>query len=241
MKIIRFTQSTKSQRGFTIIELMIATSVLSVILLLVTSMMISIGALFYKGANVARIQDAVRSAADEVSGQLSLSPVIPGHDFDKTDGNINVYCMGGTRYSYVLNAQMGHKIDGDSSSPVYPHVLWRDNVGACDPTAGADLTATDPSKTTGGSSGAELVPPNSRLTAFCIGALTTLGPTSSCDSGGSSLTSPYTLTVGMVYGDDDLLNLAGVNTTCKGGTGDQFCAASSLITTVVRRLPKGVE
>jgi hypothetical protein len=52
-----------------------------------------------------------------------------------------------------------------------------------------------------------------------------------------STTSPYTLTLDLTYGDDDLLNNSGSGpATCSGGTGDQFCATSNLTTTVAQRL-----
>ena len=60
------------QAGFTIVELMIATAILSTILLLVTTMMINIGNLYYKGVNQARVQDGVRTLADDV-GELVVS------------------------------------------------------------------------------------------------------------------------------------------------------------------------
>ena len=43
----------------------------------------------------------------------------------------------------------------------------------------------------------------------------------------------YTITLLIAYADPDLLNADGL---CKGGAGSQFCATSSLKTTVHRRL-----
>ncbi|HEY5442285.1 MAG TPA: prepilin-type N-terminal cleavage/methylation domain-containing protein [Candidatus Saccharimonadales bacterium] len=229
MKQQRLTR--KAQRGFTIIELMIATSVLSVILLLVTTMMISIGNLFYKGVNQARIQDAVRSTADEISQQLELSGSVPKLGTDSIGGvTVNMYCIGSTRYSYVLNTQMGSSL---------PHILWRDNpTSGCDPGTGpgtgvaANLTVANPNNGGDATNGAELASPNSRLTAFCIGSLDATGAICTYN-----LTSPYTISVGMAYGDNTLLaNLPGINAVCNGSVGDQFCATAHLTTTVANRL-----
>jgi hypothetical protein len=89
-------------------------------------------------------------------------------------------------------------------------------------------------------SGTELIAPDSRLTAFCIGTIAPGG--SGADSSGcvNSTTSPYNLTVEMAYGDIDLLNglTSGQQSdtvTCHGGNGDQFCATSVLTTTAVQR------
>lgn len=201
-------------RGFTIVELMIATSVLSVILLLVTGMMISIGNLFYKGVNQARIQDNVRSISDEITEQLKYSgsePVQPpaiNETFSSHTFSVQVLCVGGTRYTYVLGVQIG------TSSGQLPHVLWRD--AAASPCAQADLTQNSPT-----AKGAELIAPNSRLANLVV----------------SKTGSPYTVDTTVAYGDDDLLS--GPNSTtplCKGNTGDQFCAVASLHTLATRRL-----
>jgi len=224
---MRYYRKEQPQSGFTIIELMIATTVLSVILLWVTSMMIGIGALFYRGVSQARIQDAVRSTADEVSQQLELSGVLPSAGQDTTlPVAVNVYCMGNIRYSYVLNT---------AASSALPHIFWRDNTnGACDPKKSADLTNSDPNHADAGTNGGDLLPAYSLLTAFCIGALQ--ADNSSCNP---DFISPYTIHIGMAYGDASsggVLNLAGINSTCKGGAGDQFCATSSLTTSVASRL-----
>ena len=49
------------QKGFTVLELMIATTVFSVMLLLTTTGMIQIGKVYYKGLVTAKTQDTVRS------------------------------------------------------------------------------------------------------------------------------------------------------------------------------------
>lgn len=214
------------QRGFTIIELLIATTILSTILLMVTVMMISIGNLYYKGVNQARIQDDVRSTAEDVAQHLQLN------NSDPTSGSTTLfrfgrpvpaqaYCVSSTRYSYVVGRQIGSGLDTDGT-PQVPHVLWRDTIAsgaACTP---GNLVSGNPSLGTGGSNGVELIAPNSRLTFFQVSGI-----------------SPYTVQIGVAYGNIDLLNLnltGPTTTTCKGITGDQFCSTAGLTTTVSRRL-----
>ncbi len=205
-----------NSKGFTIVELMIATTVLAVILLLVTVMMTNIGNLYYKGVNQSRIQDDVRNVTEEISQDLELNDQsVSSATVTRAYGGavtMYAYCVGDTRYSYALNLQIG------GGSGQIQHVLWRDTyTKACTP---IDLSLSQPeSGSNAGTDGVELIAPNSLLTAFSITA-----------------NSPYTISVGMAYGDTSLLNISGTNTTCKEGTGDDFCATASLTTTVVQRI-----
>jgi prepilin-type N-terminal cleavage/methylation domain-containing protein len=202
-----------NQQGFTIIELMIATSILSVILVIATAVITGIGVLYYKGVNQVRVQDNVRNISDDLTQHLQLSgtadvPPVP------PVGGVGVICIGTTRYSYILGAKIGTNIAmGDS-----PHVLWRDTVAAGSCTA-IDLTAI-----TAATPGDELIAQNSRLTAFEVS--------------GSGL---FTVRVGVAYGDSDLLttpsgvNIYDENSRCSGGPGKQFCATAYLLTSTTKR------
>lgn len=86
-----------SDNGFTIIELMIATVVFSVILLVMTIGLLQIGRAYYKGVNSTKVQEASRAVADQVgqaiqfSGSASLTP---------SDTQL---CTGNLSLRYVLN------------------------------------------------------------------------------------------------------------------------------------------
>jgi prepilin-type N-terminal cleavage/methylation domain-containing protein len=211
--------NNKRQTGFTIVELMIATTVLAVILLLVTIMMTNIGNLYYRGVNQSRLQDDVRTVTSQISQNLELndetvSSATVANAYGTTT-TMYAYCVGDTRYSYVLNLQIG------TASTQSEHVLWRDTyTKACTP---IDLAKAQPeSGTNAGTNGVELIAPNSLLTAFSISA-----------------SSPFTISMGMAYGvtgSKGVLNLNGTSSTCKNGKGDDFCATASLTTTVVQRI-----
>jgi prepilin-type N-terminal cleavage/methylation domain-containing protein len=215
----RVARHNHHQNGFTIVELMLATAILSVILLLVTVVMINISNLYYKGINQTRVQDDVRSITDELAQQLELNGNSPTPN-TYTYGSVTVQaiCIGTTRYSYVLLTEIGGKYQ--DLGALIPHILWRDTTTdtACTP---LDLAQSDPTLgvMTSSSNGTELIAPDSRLTYFAVSA-----------------SSPYTIQVGVAYGAGDLLNLNGLNTTCKGNIGDQFCAAASLKTIAVQRI-----
>lgn len=232
------------QDGFTIVELMIALSVLSVILVMSSVIMSQIGALYTKGVNSASLQNTARGIMSDVSQSLQFSSgelVACDSNSDPAEHNgqpkcifassttpaISSYCIDNTRYSYILNREYG---DDNGVSPVVttPHVLWRDTMssaGLCPP---LDLTVAVPNDVldplvSGHTKGFDLASNHTRLTKF-------------------SLTEPETHTYNIdtwtAFGDSDLENAADAqgHVTCKGGTGTQFCAIAELSSTVTRRI-----
>lgn len=215
----RSNKHRRKQQGFTIIELMIATTVLSVILVMVTFVMISIGKLYYKGISQAKAQQTARSIVEDVSDRLELNdknPYDPPPTHPPTDATLTfqAYCVGETRYSYILNRQIG----SDAATQIR-HVLWRDKTPAsgCVP---ADLTLANPTSDPSDTSGTELMTDRGQLAAFSV-----------------SGTSPYQIEVLVALGEDDTLDKAGSNTQCKNQANNEFCATSRLITSVTKRLP----
>jgi prepilin-type N-terminal cleavage/methylation domain-containing protein len=236
----------KDDRGFTIIELMIATAVLSVMLLLVTVVMLNIGVLYYKGISQSRVQDDTRSIMDEISQQLQLSDQTLPAPTAGPHGEV-AYCIGDARYTVITGVEIGKLAPGTPTT--YPHVLWRDTnptPGSCplyihkNNPSGPQVDLTDVNLATDDAAnhGTELLSGNSRLINFAI-----------------STTSPFTVSVGVAYGSDDLLcspsvpnscDVSGAmpnwsqyqnsNVLCKGLKGNQFCSTAHLQSTVVQRL-----
>lgn len=68
---------TRNSEGFTLVELMIATSIFSVILLLLTFGLLGIGQNYYKGRNSVRTQDTARRIMDEISQAIQFSAEPP--------------------------------------------------------------------------------------------------------------------------------------------------------------------
>lgn len=217
--MIKAKYTVHEQKGFTIVELMIGTAVLSTILVLATVTMAGIGRLYYKGINQAKIQNAVRTIANDVVQNIQVgSDVVVGPvSGSGASAQMKAYCIGKIRYSYIPGVKMGDTDGGIT----YQHVFWRDTISSgCSP---ANLAQGDPSSGYGGVKGTELMSPNSRLTRFTI-SLTSQGT--------------YGVDVAAAYGDGDLLDLTTNpnNPTCRGDIGDQFCATASLQTKAVRRL-----
>lgn len=199
-----------NQRGFTIIELMIATTVFSTILLLCAAALIQVARLYYKGVNTARTQETARTVMDEISRSLQFSGEEPL--FDPGTG---VLCLGTQRYTFTVNKQL---------TGTGGHVLWRDTLNSGESCVAADMTQANPSGTIA-SNGEELMSPNMRLTRFDVN---------------STASSLYNIHIWVAFGDEDLLtaqDAANYNQRlCRGGAGSQFCAVSELSTVVQRRL-----
>lgn len=204
--------SNREQRGFTIVELMIAITVLSVILVITTILITNIGNLYYKGVNQSRIQNSVRDITDDIAANLQLSgqpvtaiPPSPQNGFPK----VGAYCVGTVRYTYAINAQQG------TNPGQIAHVLWRDSLGGA---SCSRAILSNPAL----SGGTELMSPNSRLTYFDI-----------------SSGSPYTISIAAAYGDTSLLAIDlsnPANTHCVGGAGDSFCSTAYITTIATQRV-----
>lgn len=84
--------------GFTVLELMIATTMFTVILLLCTYGLVEIGKIYYKGIITSRTQTVARGVIDSVSQTIQFS----GSDTMQSIPN-TAYCFGNTRYTYQIN------------------------------------------------------------------------------------------------------------------------------------------
>jgi prepilin-type N-terminal cleavage/methylation domain-containing protein len=221
------------QDGFTILEFMIATTVLATILLLATITMITIGNLYYKGFNQARTQDDVRNSVDQITQDIQLStsnetvsntndniPLTSTFSYPSTYTNsIQAICFGDIRYTYVTGLQLGTNLP-TSSDPQIDHVLWRDvmaNDGSCVP-LNLSLINPDVGPNAGIGHGEELVSAGARLL-----------PNFAISSGSLN---EYTITVGITYGNPSLSSPNGI---CNTDTDDRFCATDTLTSFVIRR------
>ena len=186
----------KNNKGFTILELLISTTVFSVILLLCTFGLVQVGRNYYRGATITRTQNVARSVMSTLTQSIQFS----GSDFEGTPPVPPVqpvqpvtFCIGSLGYTYKLNTQVDN------------------NGGYALKTSKCINGTPDPTKQT------ELLGKGMSLRTFTI------------EKSGDY----YTITLLIAYADPDLLNADGL---CKGGAGSQFCARSSLKTTVHRRL-----
>lgn len=197
-----------TQKGFTIIELMIATTVFSVILLLVASGLINITNAYYKGLTSSATQETARSLMQELTQDFELS----GGFYKKlaTVGGYNGFCIGNNLYTYQIDKQIPSNGDG--------HALVVRSVPGCDINPAQKPDSFSVTK----SDWRELLGPNMRIHELTI------------DDGAIPTPKSIKITLKILSGDDDLLDLA--TGLCRGGKGSQFCANSGLTTYAVRRL-----
>lgn len=229
------------QSGFTIIELLIASTISSAILLVITTGIIQFSKQYYKGLITSSTQNTARMLIDDVTRALQYNGggVTPLSGSPPQSGG---YCIGGfKRYSYQLNRQVVD-VSPDPSSHQGYHGLVSDSVTNCNistapldlASAPANLASVSPVL----SNPRELLGKHMRLAKFDI-----------IPAG-----EVYTVTIRVVYGDDDVLcspsvsNDCNISTpsagvasnardlSCRGNIGTAYCAVSELTTTVMKRV-----
>jgi prepilin-type N-terminal cleavage/methylation domain-containing protein len=215
---------TRTQKGFTIVELMIATSIFSAVMLICAAAITYIGRVYYKGVITNRTQDAARRVMQEISSTAQFiglgSPVIKVPPADMSGLSTGAYCLGTTRYTYVTNRPLG---TGSNKSQ---HVLWQDAINVsegCIPLNMNNAIPTDSSNNPQ-SDGRELLETNMRM------------PVLEIQPGSGGLVN---IDMAVSYGDtDDLFrSTTPAFTECAGlYSGGQFCASSILKTSVTKRL-----
>jgi prepilin-type N-terminal cleavage/methylation domain-containing protein len=205
--------SRRYQQGFTIVELMIATMVFAVVLMLCTYGLLQVGRLYNRGVTNSKNQEAARNIIDDVAQTLQFAggPVASSLVPNGSPPNVSTgFCAGNRRYSMLR----GHEL---SNSPT-DHGLVADNLsGPCSAGVQAlNLTASLPGGTR------EFLGPLMRVANLTIADV------------GNNL---WSVTVRVVTGDDDMLNNpGGIDASCKQQAGSQFCSISELTTVVQKRI-----
>jgi prepilin-type N-terminal cleavage/methylation domain-containing protein len=209
------------ESGFTIVELLIATTVFSVVLLIMTFGIIQVTNTFFKGDNNASTQ----RVATNVLNTLSQAVQFNGGTVAK---GANTLCIGGQQFSYWLGYQLESTADPAQDQQTNALV---ENSGGCTGTAST--------------TGRELLTDNMRLSNLTVTCLSTQALCASTTTGGAL----YQVDVRIVYGDYDLLYspsqphlslLQGAiqsDAACNGREGgEQFCAVSDISTVVSERI-----
>ncbi len=201
--------------GFTIVELMVAITVFTVLLLIASSVVTQITRLYYKGVIISRTQNSARDITDSVTRILQFSS---GQQVTQTPpGPINYLCVGQTRFTYILNRKV---VAGSSNNE---HALWQDKIvtpANCSDNP-PDLSVSNP----GGNEGKELLENNMRLKTLTVNGPNTIGV--------------YDVTIAVIYGDDELITFdsSGNPVSCNGAVaGSQWCAISEFNTQIYPRV-----
>jgi prepilin-type N-terminal cleavage/methylation domain-containing protein len=122
-------------KGFTIIELLIATVVFSIVLVVVLAAFVQTSRLFYKGVNMDNTQEDTRTITQDIADDLKFSqgpptfpPGAPSPFIanSSTPSNQQYFCIGLHRYDF----QIGHQL-GSTAGPS-DYGIKRVNVSSAD-------------------------------------------------------------------------------------------------------------
>ena len=217
---------TKLQNGFTIIELLIATVIFSVILLMATSGVIRIGQMYYKGITEAKTQDASRRISEELSRAVQFSDNEKTNVDNAGDPYLKIFCFGDTRYTANLDKLYVDRGIGTGTGLVAERLATGSPCGCA---GGCVETAQ------------QLLGHNMRLLKLDISQIAAGQNAWRVDLrvayGENDLLTHYDDLGNLLPGDPDvrLSNLN--NAACKSGiSGGSFCAVSQLDTVVKKRL-----
>jgi prepilin-type N-terminal cleavage/methylation domain-containing protein len=240
MKQRRSCTIIQDKSGFTIIELLVATSVFSVILLVVTTGIMSFTKSYYKGITETDTQNVARNIMNGIAQAIQFSSAESGFVPLGAPGgsDTGAFCINNTRYSYVVGKELTDTTPVPAGQTA--HVLVMDSAPNCS-TSTPGLNVTGALAMAGKQ---ELVSPSMRLAKLTVGLQSAAGASPKA----------YAVAVRVVYGDDDLLcspgvpgscassatmsasNLARSDIQCKSTAGSQFCSVSDLSTVVEKRL-----
>ncbi len=234
-----------SQKGFTIMELMVATTVFTVIMLILTIAVIHFTNGYYSGVTQSTTQTVARNIANSVaqaiqfSGEqyISSAPI-------KGEG---AYCVGGELFSYKL----GFEQEPSSNSANPQNVLVESPQPGCSATNIKTLMSYSSNLPAQG-----LLGENMWLSNFTISPVTS----ATLPAGGVTTVNSilYKISVRVLYGSCGLLKntvtgnsnicpppaappgynalAVGSKIYCIGTTGSQFCATSGLSSVVEARI-----
>jgi len=216
----RFAKA-RAMAGFTIIELLVATLVFSVVMLIIAIGVMQFNHAYYAGITQSNTQNTARAIVENISQAIQFSGEQVSSQITASGSEMGL-CIGNDRYSYRLGWQL---VDGTPNTANHQtdHALVMDTPGNC-----SGMSAQDFSKPLANGS-TELLSTNMRISNLSVTPL----------AGSDNL---YKIDVRVVYGDDDLLRSpsgggpTASDVVCQAGSGSQFCAVSELSTVVQRRI-----
>jgi len=212
--------------GFTIVELMIATAVFAVVLMVAQTSFMHIGHLFYKGVSITQTQDVMDHIFQDINGNFQAAASVSGSQ-DSGVGGYDYYCVGGTRYTYRIDHEVDSSAAADHSATGNFGILKDKLPGstACATPCPDTGSVTCASGTVKFNNPIEMLSNKMRVEQFNLAQSTTT----------SNL---YNVALVLAYGDDNTLtyNTPADKSTvaCQGDTQNNFCAVSRLNTTVYR-------
>ncbi len=198
------------EQGFTVVELLIATTVFSTVILLGLTGFVQVGKSYYKGVTISQTQEAARQVLNEVSGNIRLGSSVSS--LNDAGGGRFFYCVGSHRYTFTPF----NMVDSSNHDEITKFGLLEDSLPgetACaNPFGNPGVPLSSP---------VELLSNQMRLLKFNISPV-------------GSNTKLFSVALTVAYGQNEALTDPGsADAQCKlnlGGT--QFCAITKLSTVV---------
>ncbi len=209
--MLGFNKSHKSLKGnnnaFTIVELLIATTVSSVIILGASMMIIQITRMYYKSIIMSNTQTSARDLMESITRPIQYEgAAITGPS--SLGGGKHKLCIGNVRFTYHINKQQG--VNGGIN-----HAAWKDKKPCTDSDIDLDTPITN---------GQDVLSKNMRLLSLVVEPVT-------------GATGLYRVEAKVAYGDSDLFDDPDAPTACKGNiAGGQWCSIVSYKTMIFKRL-----
>jgi prepilin-type N-terminal cleavage/methylation domain-containing protein len=213
---------SRKQEGFTLIELMIALTVFTVVLMMCVFGVIYVGRIFYKGVTAAKTQNVARVTTDDIVRglQFNYSDSTTFLAANPAANEPGLLCMRGVAYKFLLYRQYVN-----TTNPAYD---WQSTYGLRKQLLNGG--AACPSLTdTSWDTATEQLGEGMRLTAFSV------TPSATVDG--------WDVSIGVLFGDNDLLtdadegDITGPLVKCLGSAvGSEFCSYSNLNLMVAKRL-----
>lgn len=196
-------------------ELLVATVVFGLVLMVITTAILQFTRVYYKGVTESNVQETTRSIIDQISQGIQFN----GGNVTTTPGTQNpgtsyAFCVGNIQYSFRPGYQL-------SDNPVAAKNQTYHSLVARDVGCNSGVPAQNLNNQT--VVGRELMAPNMRLSRLQV---TNVAP------------NVYKISIRVVYGDNDLLTGPTTATAkCQNvRSGTEFCAVSDITTTVVKRV-----
>ena len=206
------------ERGFTIVELMIATLVFSVILTVVTMGVISFSNRYYKGVHASTTQNTTRNIMDTITQAIQF-----GEARVDPSGANNFFCAGGSVFMFDASGAMYDGSPGQRGMYVAPKV-----GDAC-----VDQALTG---------GRQMLGTRMRIAAMSVTQVAGVSTMYRAqvviaygeDNALCAPSLPMGCSPSASYSAVNFINRPDV--TCKPGNGNQYCAVSRLTANVQKRV-----
>jgi prepilin-type N-terminal cleavage/methylation domain-containing protein len=131
--ILKHNSCKQNSNGFTIIELMIATIVFSMVLVVLLASFMQIGRMFYKGVSLSNTNEATRTLVEDLVSDVRFfaqTPISCDPAINCT-GVKKYFCIGSNRYTYILGTKTKDTDITNPQSNTMTAGMVRDTIPGC--------------------------------------------------------------------------------------------------------------